>query len=414
MLADIITIGDEILIGQIVNTNSTWLAEQLEAIGIKIRQITTVSDNRQHIIQTLQEAEEQSQLIVITGGLGPTEDDITKQTLAEFFDTQLIENQEVLADIEAFVKSRNAQMNSRNRKQAELPQSCTIIRNEIGTAAGMWFERNSVVFVSMPGVPFEMKAMFSNSVIPKLKAQFKTPEVIHFTVQTFGTPESVLAEQLEEWESALPSEIKLAYLPSPERLRLRMSMVCADKESGEQLIAEQYLKLKEILGETIYDTSDNYLYETVGKLLLERNLSLSTAESCTGGNIARLISSVAGSSEYFKGSVVAYSNEIKKNILGVPEQILIQHGAVSEQTVIEMSKGVQKLMDTDFSIAVSGIAGPGGATQDKPVGTTWIAVANKQKVVASKFIFGTQRDINIRRATATALNMLRLLMIEKL
>ncbi len=414
MLADIITIGDEILIGQIVNTNSTWLAEQLEAIGIKIRQITTVSDNRQHIIQTLQEAEEQSQLIVITGGLGPTEDDITKQTLAEFFDTQLIENQEVLADIEAFVKSRNAQMNSRNRKQAELPQSCTIIRNEIGTAAGMWFERNSVVFVSMPGVPFEMKAMFSNSVIPKLKVQFKTPEVIHFTVQTFGTPESVLAEQLEEWESALPSEIKLAYLPSPERLRLRMSMVCADKESGEQLIAEQYLKLKEILGETIYDTGDNYLYETVGKLLLERNLSLSTAESCTGGNIARLISSVAGSSEYFKGSVVAYSNEIKKNILGVPEQILIQHGAVSEQTVIEMSKGVQKLMDTDFSIAVSGIAGPGGATQDKPVGTTWIAVANKQKVVASKFIFGTQRDINIRRATATALNMLRLLMIEKL
>ncbi len=407
MNAEIINIGDEILIGQIVNTNSTWLAEKLESIGLKIRQITAISDDKLHIIEALDAAASKSNLVVITGGLGPTEDDITKQTLAEYFGTKLVENQEVLNDLKRFIEARNLTMNKLNIKQAELPESCTVVRNTIGTAAGMWFEKDETVFISMPGVPFEMKKMFEESFMPMLQSHFKTPEIVHFTVQTYGIPESNLAELIADWEKNLPRYVKLAYLPSPERLRLRLSTISANVAETEQFMQSEYEKLRAIIGNAIYDVGDKYLHETIGDILREKNATLATAESCTGGNISRLITSVSGSSDYFKGAVVAYSNEIKMSVLGVKSETLQSFGAVSEQTVKEMAVGVMRLYETNYAISVSGIAGPNGATDGKPVGTTWIAVADKNGVRAERFVFGTQRDTNIRRASSKALDMLR-------
>ncbi len=407
MNAEIINIGDEILIGQIVNTNSTWLAEKLESIGFKIRQITAISDDKSHIVEALDAAASKSNLVVITGGLGPTEDDITKQTLAEYFGTKLVENQEVLNDLKRFIEARNLTMNKLNIKQAELPESCTVVRNTIGTAAGMWFEKDETVFISMPGVPFEMKKMFEESFMPMLLSHFKTPEIVHFTVQTYGIPESNLAELIADWEKNLPKSVKLAYLPSPERLRLRLSTISTNVAETEQFMQSEYEKLRAIIGNAIYDVGDKYLHETIGDILREKNATLATAESCTGGNISRLITSVSGSSDYFKGAVVAYSNEIKMSVLGVKSETLQSFGAVSEQTVKEMAVGVMRLYETDYAISVSGIAGPNGATDGKPVGTTWIAVADKNGVRAERFVFGTQRDTNIRRASSKALDMLR-------
>ncbi len=407
MNAEIINIGDEILIGQIVNTNSTWLAEKLESIGLKIRQITAISDDKSHIVEALDAAASKSNLVVITGGLGPTEDDITKQTLAEYFGTKLVENQEVLNDLKRFIEARNLTMNKLNIKQAELPESCTVVRNTIGTAAGMWFEKDETVFISMPGVPFEMKKMFEESFMPMLQSHFKTPEIVHFTVQTYGIPESNLAELIADWEKNLPRYVKLAYLPSPERLRLRLSTISTNVAETEQFMQSEYEKLRAIIGNAIYDVGDKYLHETIGDILREKNATLATAESCTGGNISRLITSVSGSSVYFKGAVVAYSNEIKMRVLGVKSETLQSFGAVSEQTVKEMAVGVMRLYETNYAISVSGIAGTNGATDGKPVGTTWIAVADKNGVRAERFVFGTQRDTNIRRASSKALDMLR-------
>jgi len=407
MNAEIINIGDEILIGQIVNTNSTWLAEKLESIGLKVRQITAISDDKAHIIEALDRASSKSNLVVITGGLGPTEDDITKKTLAEYFGTKLVENQEVLAHLKTFIEARNLTLNALNIKQAELPESCTVIPNIIGTAAGMWFEKGNTIFISMPGVPFEMKKMFEESFMPMLQSHFKTPEIVHFTIQTYGIPESNLAELIADWERNLPKTVKLAYLPSPERLRLRLSTISTDKAETEQFMLAEYEKLRGIIGNAIYAVGDKYLHETIGDILREKHATLSTAESCTGGNISRLITSISRSSDYFKGAVVAYSNDIKMRILGVESETLKNFGAVSEQTVKEMAVGVMRLYETDYAISVSGIAGPNGATDGKPVGTTWIAVADKNGVRAERFVFGTQRDTNIRRASSKALDMLR-------
>ncbi len=407
MTADIITIGDEILIGQIIDSNSAWIAQQLEQNGFKIRQITSVSDQKQHIIKILDAASKESDLIIITGGLGPTDDDITKQTLAEYFDTELITNQEILKKLEAFVAAKGLTMNKRNRKQAELPKSCTLLPNDNGTAGGMWFERKSKVFISMPGVPFEMKAMFTNYALPKLTAHFKTPQIIHKTVLTFGIPESNLAGILEDWETNLNEKIKLAYLPSPERLRLRLSMVCDTVEKAEAILTAEIEKLKALIGKAIFGYGDLFLQDVIGDILKANKATLATAESCTGGNISRLITSVPGSSAYFKGAVTAYSNEIKERVLGVKSETLMTHGAVSQETVKEMAQGLLKLFQTDYAIAVSGIAGPGGATKDKPVGTTWIAVADKDKIIAKRYVFGQNRTVNIRRASSKAIDMLR-------
>jgi len=407
MKADIITIGDELLIGQITDTNSQWIAEQLNLIGFEIRQITSVSDEKEHIKETLNDVLKCANLVVITGGLGPTNDDITKETLAEYFNSEMSINKEVLEDVQNFVEAKGFFMNYNNIQQARVPNNCKVLRNKNGTAPGMWFEKESKVIISLPAVPFEMKELVERQVILKLKDRFKLSNVIHKTILTYGIPESHLAELLSDWEQNLNDKIKLAYLPSPERIRLRFSMICDDKEKANSIINKEVEKLKNIIGEAIFGEGDMYLEEAVGKLLKEKGATLSVAESCTAGNVSRLIASISGSSEYFKGGVVSYSNEIKNKQLGVAKKMLDDFGAVSKQVVEAMATGQRELFDTDFSIAISGIAGPGGGTDEKPVGTTWIAVASKDGVISKKYTFGKRRFLNVRFASAKALDMLR-------
>ncbi len=415
MTAEIITIGDELLIGQIVDTNSAWIGKQLSLTGIKVHQISSISDDEKHILQALAEAEQRVDLVLITGGLGPTKDDITKKTLCKYFNTRLIIHEDILEKIKIFFDRRGFKMSEINVQQAALPENCTIIPNPVGTASGMWFEKNNTVFVSMPGIPHEMKRIMTDGVLPKLKKEFDLPVIIHRTVLTYGIIESELSDQLEDFEKNLPEGMKLAYLPSLERLRLRLSITGKNREKLEKLLDEQVSELKKYLGNKVFGFGDSSLQEAIGILLKKTGQTVATAESCTGGNIAHLITGVPGSSEYFKGSVVAYDNRIKQNVLNVNEQSLIKYGAVSKEVVEQMALGVQKLMKTDFAIATSGIAGPGGGTDEKPVGTTWIAVATPNgEVHAKKYVFGTQRQQNIRRASAVALNNLRksLIVIE--
>ncbi len=407
MKADIITIGDEILIGQITDTNSQWIAEQLNLAGFEIRQITTVADDKQHIMNVLDEVSAFTDLVIMTGGLGPTEDDLTKETLVEYFDTELKLNEDVLSDVKEFVLSKGFQLNERNVKQAEVPENCKVLRNKNGTAAGMWFEKNNTVYISLPAVPFEMKELVRRQVLPVLEKEMQTPNVIHKTVLTYGIPESSLAELLSDWEQNLHEKIKLAYLPSPERIRLRFSMVCKEKEKPLKIIDSEIEKLKKIIGEAIFGFGDSFLQDAVGIILRDRKATLSVAESCTSGNVSRLITSVPGSSDYFKGGIVAYSNEIKNKQLNVSQTLLDDFGAVSKEVVEAMAVGQRELFQTDYSIAISGIAGPGGGTEEKPVGTTWIAVADKDNIIAKKYTFGKMRDVNVRFASAKALDMLR-------
>jgi nicotinamide-nucleotide amidase len=408
MKADILTIGDELLIGQVIDTNSKWIAEQLNAIGFTIRQITSIGDDKEQIVNTLDSIINKTDLVIITGGLGPTDDDLTKPTLAKYFNTELVIDNEVLLDIENFVKAKGgASLNERNKKQAEVPKNCVVIRNKYGTAPGMLFKKENRILISLPGVPFEMKEMMINGVIPLLLSEFKLPAVIHKNILTIGFAESSLAETINEWERDLPKNIKLAYLPSPERIRLRLSMITENKETGELVINEQIEKLKPIIGNSIYGYGDMFLEEVIGKLLSERNLTLSTAESCTGGYLAGLITSIPGSSKYFKGGTIAYSNEIKQNELSVPKELIDKFGAVSEEVVVDMANNQRILFETDFAIAVSGIAGPDGGTEEKPVGTVWIAVASKDEIRTKKYNFGHLRDINIRLSCSRAFDMLR-------
>jgi nicotinamide-nucleotide amidase len=414
MIAEIITIGDEILIGQVVDTNSAWLAEKLNLIGIKVKQISSVSDDESHIISALDEAMKRADIIFITGGLGPTNDDITKHTLCKYFNTKLIFHQEIYEHIENLFKGRNFPMIPSNRQQADLPENCTIVHNRIGTAPGMWFTKNSKHVISMPGVPFEMKTIVEEELIPKIQSKFELPIIIHRTILTYGIGESFLAQKIENWENELPSNIKLAYLPSPEHMRLRMSITGNNKKELELVLARQEEKLKKIIDAHIFGYENQSLPEIIGELLKTERKTISTAESCTGGNIARLITSIAGSSEYFKGSVVAYSNQIKESILKVNPDDLKQQGAVSETVVMQMAKNVRELFQTDYAIATSGIAGPAGGTTDKPVGTVWIAIATENSVTANKYMFGSQRDINITRTSIMALFNLRNTISDKL
>ncbi|MCF6242277.1 MAG: competence/damage-inducible protein A [Bacteroidales bacterium] len=414
MTAEIITIGDELLIGQIVDTNSAWMGEQLSLTGIKVHQISSISDNEEHILQALSEAEKRVDLVLITGGLGPTKDDITKKTLCKYFDTNLVMHEDILEKIKDFFDRRGFKMLEVNKQQAALPENCTIIPNPVGTASGMWFEKNNTVFVSMPGIPHEMKRIMIDGVLPKLKKEFDLPVIIHRTVLTYGVIESELSDLLEDFEKNLPQGMKLAYLPSLERLRLRLSITGTNRTELEKLLDEQVSNLKKYLGNKVFGYEDSSLQEAIGILLKDKGQTVAIAESCTGGNIAHLITSISGSSEYFKGSVIAYDNSIKQTVLKVSEQNLIKHGAVSKEVVEQMALSVQKLMKTDFAIATSGIAGPTGGTGEKPVGTTWIAVAVPSgEVFAKKYVFGTQRSQNIRRASAVALNNLRKRLLEK-
>ncbi len=407
MLVEIITIGDEILIGQIVDTNSAWMAQQLNAEGIAVKQITSVSDTKEAIINALNEAKQRVDIILITGGLGPTKDDITKSALSEYFNSPLRFDDQTYKNVKELFKSRGIQnVREINKSQAEVPEKCTVLNNPLGTAPGMWFDSENKIFVSMPGVPYEMKAMMTNEVLPQLKARFKMPSIVHKTILTQGIGESFLSEMISEWEDHLPSNIKLAYLPSPGSVRLRLSGIGEDRHLLDKLIADELEKVKVLIGDYIYGYDNDTLESLAGELLKKQGKTVSTAESCTGGYIAHLITGIAGSSAYYLGSMIAYSNESKEKLLTVSHETIVQYGAVSEQVVIEMAKGVQGKLQSDYAIACTGIAGPGGGTPDKPVGTVWIAIATPQKISTQHFLFGNNRERNIHKTALAALNML--------
>jgi nicotinamide-nucleotide amidase len=412
MKAEIITIGDELLIGQVIDTNSAWIATEFNSIGIKISQITSIGDDHDQIISTLKDATNRADVIITTGGLGPTKDDITKLALCDFFKTHLIFDEQSYSNIERIFNLRGYRMTPSNRKQAEVPASCDTLLNENGTAPGMLFRQNGKIYISLPGVPFEMKALVSNHVIPMLKP-LSHKAILHKTVLTQGVGESFLADKIMDWESALPSNFKLAYLPQPGMVRLRLTAIGTSRDELKAQLAEQLSLLYSLIPEYIFGEDDESLESIVGNLLKERNLTLSTAESCTGGNIAQMITSIPGSSDYFKGSIVSYSNEVKINSLNVSPSTIEQHGAVSRETVIQMAEGIKRAMNTDCSIAVSGIAGPGGGSEEKPVGTVWIAVVSPfSGTVTKKFHFGENRERNIRRSSLAALDMLRRILKE--
>lgn len=411
MNVEIINIGDELLIGQVTNTNASWMAEQLNLSGFNVLQFTIIRDDREHILAALAEAEKRVPIVLISGGIGPTLDDITKQTLCEYFGTRLVFSEPAYHDIEEIFVRRGFQMTELNRRQAELPEICRQIPNKLGTARGMWFEKDresggTTVFVSMPGVPFEMKAMMTEYIIPALKTEFTTPFIQHKTILTQGVGESFLAEKIESWELALPSEIKLAYLPQPGIVRLRLTGRGPDQGSIASMISTAKDELYHLIPEYIFGEDDETLEEVIGKALKSAGATLCTAESCTGGYIAHLITRIAGASDYFLGSVVSYSNDAKVNLLDIPEEVIMQHGAVSEAVVSLMAVNSREKFGATYSLAVSGVAGPGGGTGEKPVGTTWIALATPQGVVARKLLFGDHRERNIRRSALQAMMML--------
>ena len=407
MKVEIITIGDEILIGQIVDTNSAWMAQELNDIGAKVERIVTISDGMDEIVSALSEAEKRSDIVLITGGLGPTKDDVTKKALAQYFNCGFTFYPEIEAHIAKLFARFGREMSNLNSLQAELPSACEPLQNNQGTAPGMWFEQNGTVFVSMPGVPYEMKGLMQEHVLPRIKLTFNMPVIMHQTVLTMGMGESWLSERIAHWEDALPQGIKLAYLPSPGRVRLRLSAFGKDETSLAKTLQIEVDKLIAIIPELVYGFNTDTIEAVVGNLLREQGKTVSTAESCTGGLIAHKLTSISGSSDYFLGSVIAYANEIKMDSLGVSEQNLIDFGAVSEQVVIQMADGVKKRLKTDYAVATSGIAGPNGGTDEKPVGTVWIAVAGPNGTFAKKFLFGQNRERNIEIAANTALNLLR-------
>lgn len=407
MQAEIIAIGDEILIGMTVDSNSAWMGNELTEIGIEVYQTTTISDKKNHILKVVDEAMQRSELILVTGGLGPTSDDITKHTLSEYFNTGLVQDDKVLDNIRELLESRGLQMNENNRKQAEVPENCKILPNKLGTAPGMWFEKNGKVLISMPGVPYEMKYIMENHVIPMVKKKFRRSNIKYRLVMTYGTFEARLAEILEDFEKQLPENLSLAYLPGSGIIKLRLTARGEDEDKPDELLSEQIDKLYGIIPEYIYGLDGISLEEATGSLLKENNLTISTAESCTGGNIARMITSIPGSSDYYTGSVIAYDNRLKAEQLGIDKKALGEHGAVSEQVALQMAKGVREKLKTDYGLSVTGIAGPGGGSEQKPVGTIWLAVSSGHGEHAEKHNFAFTRSNNIHRASLAGLNMLR-------
>lgn len=414
MKAEIITIGDEILIGQIIDTNSAWIAEQFNLSGIEIYQITSVHDNGDHIKKAIEEAEKNVDLVLLTGGLGPTKDDITKDTLCEYFNTRLVLHEPSLEHIKKRFQKQNIDLNRLNRDQALVPESCTVLSNKAGTAPGMWFEKNDTVIVSIPGVPFEMKYFVENEILPRLRKRGKTKAIYHKTVQTQGLPESILAAKIEQWESALPENIKLAYLPNPMSVRLRLSAIGNDVVQLKNQVEKEVELLKQIIPDNIFGFDKETLSEVTGRKLTEAGKTLAVAESCTGGFVSHLITSVPGSSDYFNGSITAYSNAIKEKILSVSSTSLSEYGAVSEQVAREMAVGAKQVFNAHYAVATTGIAGPGGGTNEKPVGTIWIAVAGQKEILVQKYIFGDNRERNIIRSSQTALQMLRRLIQKEI
>jgi nicotinamide-nucleotide amidase len=411
--AEIITIGDELLIGQVVDTNSTWIGQELNKIGIRVRQKTAIGDDAGEILTTLKEASLRADIILITGGLGPTKDDITKKTLCTFFNTSLRFDQPSFEIIDSLFKARGREVTDINKLQAEVPANCTVMLNHNGTAPGMMFEEKGVLYFSMPGVPNEMKGLMTTSVLPLLKERFNLPPIIHKTFLTQGIPESFLAEKIASWEDNLPDNLKLAYLPAAGIVRLRITGWGNDELELRSEVEEQAMKLEPLIKDYIFGYEDDRLEAIVGKLLLSQRKTIGTAESCTGGYIAHRLTSVPGSSEYYQGSVVAYSNEIKVKDLGVDMSVLETYGAVSEETVSSMARNALKILKSDYVIATSGIAGPGGGTPLKPVGTVWIAIASVpgSKVYTRKLQLGQNREKVIHETCLNALNMLRKILL---
>ena len=405
---DIISIGDELLIGQVINSNASWMGKKLSSHGMKINRMIAIADTRQAILHALQDSMEQARIVLITGGLGPTKDDLTKEVVCEFFDSKLVLNEEVKQHVEEFFKKRGRDLTKLNFNQAMVPDKCRVIPNKVGTAPGMYFEKEGVHFLFMPGVPLEMKYIMESWALPYFKEICRPEAYMEKTILTHGMGESFLADKIAEWENNLPAHFHLAYLPSPGRVRLRLSARGKDERLLRAELEKQIENLKQYIGKLIYGYDDDTLELVVGKMLAEKGLSVSTAESCTGGLIAHKITTVPGSSAYFKGSVVAYANEIKERILGVNSKDIEDYGAVSEEVVLQMATGVRNLYKTDYALAVSGIAGPDGGTAEKPVGTVWIALATPDRVYAKKFLFGSERLRNIDWSYQSALNMLRM------
>ena len=409
MKATIITIGDEILIGQIVDTNSAFIAKSLDRIGVEINEMISISDNKKHILDTFASLQNKVDLVLITGGLGPTKDDITKKTFCDYFEDELIVDKAVESHVIALIERvMNRKASQINKDQALVPSKCTVLHNQVGTAPGMWMKKENTVFISLPGVPYEMKYLVENEIIPKVVREYKRPYIIHKTILTYGQGESHVAERIETWENNLPEFIKLAYLPSPGRVRLRLSARGIDKGKLEEAIDENVKTLDAIIHDIIVGFDDDETIEVVlGKLLKSKNKTIATAESCTGGKIASLLSSVPGSSDYFKGSVVSYATETKINVLGIPENLIKKHSVVSAEVVSEMALHIKSMMKTDFAIATTGNAGPSKGDSESELGTVFIALATPNGVVIEEFNFGQPREKVIDRTVIKSLEMLQ-------
>ena len=409
MKAAIITIGDEILIGQIVDTNSAFIAKSLDRIGVEVVEMLSISDDKKHILGTFAQLQNKVDVVIVTGGLGPTKDDVTKKTFCEYFDDELIVDQKVLAHvtelIEGFYKRPISQL---NKDQALVPSTCTVLHNKVGTAPGMWMKKENTVFISLPGVPYEMKYLVEEEIIPKIVREYKRPYIIHKTILTYGQGESLVAERIEQWENNLPEFIKLAYLPNPGRVRLRLTARGTNKEELEEAIESNVQSLDAIIHDIIVGYEENETIETViGKLLLKQNKTISTAESCTGGRIASLLSAVPGSSSYFKGSIVSYATEVKINVLGIPKNLIDQFSVVSAEVASAMALSAKDLLKTGYALATTGNAGPSKGDSDAEIGTVFIALATPDGVIVEEFNFGQPREKVIDRASVKSLEILQ-------
>ena len=413
MKADIITIGDEILIGQIVDTNSVWMAQRLGEIGLSVRRKYSIGDRREEIVSAVEESLKASEVVLITGGLGPTKDDITKKVLAEIFHSTLVRHEETYQRVERMMTARGIEFNELNKSQALVPECCTVLPNHKGTAPGMWFERDGRVVVSLPGVPFEMEHLMTESVLPRLKAHFNLQSVVHRTAITYGLAESMMAERIAEWEDSLPDYLHLAYLPSPSQLRLRLSAYDVDAEQAAREIDARFEALMPLLGEYFVGWESDTLQSVVAQILTTRGETLAAAESCTGGALSAKFTAMSGASDYFWGAVVSYDNSVKKNVLGVSREDIETYGAVSEQVARQMAEGVRRVCGTTYGVATTGIAGPSGGSEEKPVGTVWMAVAGPNGTVAQKKVHGRLRAQNIDRASSAAINLLRLYLLGR-
>jgi len=409
MKAAIITIGDEILIGQIVDTNSGFIAKSLDKIGVEIHEMISISDNKIHILETFAKLQNQVDLVLITGGLGPTKDDITKHTFCEYFEDHLVRDEAVEKHvIELIEKAMNRPASQMNKDQALVPSKCTVLPNAVGTAPGMWMQKENTVYISLPGVPYEMKYIVENEIVPKIVKEYQRPYIIHKTILTYGQGESLVAERIEDWENNLPDFIKLAYLPSPGRVRLRLSARGIDKEILEQKMDEKVLLLTQLIGDIIVGYEEDETIEVMlGRLLVSKNATLATAESCTGGKIAQVITSVPGASKYFIGSVVSYATATKISVLGIAPELIKAHSVVSFEVAKEMALAAKKMMNADYAIATTGNAGPSKGDGNSEIGTVFIAIATPNTVIVEEFNFGQPRVKVIDRAVNKAFEMLQ-------